>query len=358
VLSQCVVMTPWSEFLARRGARLDRGAVKSFGDGAAELAAARDDATVCDLAPLGALCVSGPDAAQFLHGQLTSDVLALERGAWQYSAWCSPKGRMLANFVVRRAQQERFDLLLSDDLVETIRKRLGMFVLRSKVSIESAGTASVRIGVGGPKAQAVVRAVWGALPPSQQSLEVDGSAVIALPGARWVAWVEPESAMNVWDRLAAKGRPAGFPAWEWLSIRAGVPLITPPIADQYIPQMANWDALHGVSFSKGCYSGQEVVARLQYLGRLKERLALAHVDAPPPAAGERLFALSFGDQACGSVVNAAAAPGGGADLLAVLQLAARDGGDVRVGSPDGPTLTLLPLPYALPETAAQRGRIA
>jgi folate-binding protein YgfZ len=351
-------MTRWADFLARRGARLDRGTVKSFGDIAAELAAARDGAVVCDLAPLGVLCVSGPDAAQFLHGQLTSDVQALERGAWQYSAWCSPKGRMLADFVVRRAHEERFDLMFSANLLETIRKRLGMFVLRSKVTIEDASAASVRLGVGGPKAEAAVRAAWGALPSAQQSVEVGGSAVITLPGRRWIAWLEPASAPSVWERLAASALPVGFPTWEWLTIRAGVPLITPPTSDQYIPQMVNWDALDGVSFGKGCYSGQEIVARMHYLGRLKERLALAHVDAPPPAAGERLFGPSFGDQACGSVVNAAPAPGVGADLLAVLQLAARDAGEVRVGSHNGPALTLLPLPYALTETAAPRGRIA
>jgi hypothetical protein len=351
-------MTPWTEFLVRRGALLDGETVKSFGDGAGELTAARDGAVVCDLAPLRVLSVSGPDAAQFLQGQLTSDVLALARGAWQFAAWCSPKGRVLANFVVRRSQDQCFELLFAGALLEAIRRRLGMFVLRSKVTIEDASAASVLLGVGGPTGAGAARAAWGEPPAAQQSISAEGTTIIALPGERWIAWVEPERAANAWERLAALARPAGFPAWEWLSIRAGVPLITPPTSDQYVPQMVNWDVLDGVSFDKGCYSGQEIVARMRYLGRLKERLVLAHVDAPPPAAGLHLFNASFGDQACGSIVNAAEAPGGGADLLAVLQLAARDSGEVRVGSRDGPALTLLTLPYAIPDTAASRNRIA
>jgi hypothetical protein len=142
-----------------------------------------------------------------------------------------------------------------------------------------------------------------------------------------------------------------------LTIRAGVPIITPSTADLFVPQAANWDALGGISFQKGCYAGQEIVARTQYLGRLKERLVLAHFDGTPPAAGERLYSAEFGDQACGTVVNAAAAPDGG-DLLAVLQLAAAESGDLHLGALDGMPLNLQALPYPVPAPAAPRGRIA
>jgi len=115
----------------------------------------------------------------------------------------------------------------------------------------------------------------------------------------------------------------------------------------FLPQALNLDALGALAFDKGCYAGQEIVARTQYLGRLKERLCLAHVDAAPPAAGARLYAGNFGDQPCGTVVAAAPAPGGGADLLAVAQLASLDG-DLRLGARDGHPLALLPLPYPVP----------
>jgi hypothetical protein len=143
-----------------------------------------------------------------------------------------------------------------------------------------------------------------------------------------------------------------------LTIRAGVPVITASTSDLFVPQAANWDALGGVSFQKGCYAGQEIVARTQYLGRLKERLALAHLDGAPPVPGARLYSAAFGEQACGTIVNAAAAPDGGSDMLAVLQLAAAESGDVHLAAPGGASLRLSPLPYEVPAPAAPRGRIA
>jgi len=134
--------------------------------------------------------------------------------------------------------------------------------------------------------------------------------------------------------------------------------VTAATTDQFVAQTANWDLIGGVNFQKGCYPGQEIVARTQYLGRLKERLYVFHVDGPPPAAGTRLYAELFGDQPCGTVVNAAPSPAGGSDLLAVVQIAAVDNGSVRVGERDGPALELQPLPYAIPAPVAPRGRIA
>jgi tRNA-modifying protein YgfZ len=347
-------MSVWTEFLAARGAVFDRESVASFGDPPAELSAARDRAVVCDLAPLGVLRVAGADAADFLQGQLTSDVLALVPGAAQLGAWCSPKGRMLASFLVRRSDAV-FELMLPATLLDAVAKRLALFVLRSKVTLSDASDASVRLGVGGPDAASVIRNVLGDPPPLLRSLATPAGTVVTLPGGRFVVYAEPQQAAALWDRLAAAARPAGFPVWQWLTIRAGVAVITPPTVEQFVPQMANLDALGGVSFQKGCYTGQEIVARTQYLGRLKERLVLAHVDGPVPAPGERLYSPPFGDQACGTVVNAASAPVGGADLLSVLQLAARDDGAVRLGSPHGRELALLPLPYPLP-AAEPRGR--
>jgi folate-binding protein YgfZ len=158
------------------------------------------------------------------------------------------------------------------------------------------------------------------------------------------------------ERLARHATLAAFSVWQWLTIRAGVPVVTVPTQDQFVAQMANWDVLGGVNFHKGCYTGQEIIARMQYLGRLKERLFLLHADAGPPAAGARIFGATFGDQACGTVVNAATAPDGGSDLLAVVQLAAAESGDLRLGSPSGRSLAVLALPYPVPPPEAPRAR--
>jgi len=359
-------MTSWTEFLIRRGAVVDDQAVTRFSTPEEELASARDAAVVCDLSPLAVIRVTGPDAAAFLQGQFTSDVASLVPGAAQYSAWCTPKGRMLANFLLWRSGAATFELLLPASLIDAVKKRLAMFVLRSKVTIEDASGDSVRMGVGGPEAEAALRAASIEAPPRLQSRTIDGGSILALPGHRYVALVQPAFAERVWDQVSRAARPAGFPVWQWLTIRAGIPIVTATTADRLVPQMANWDALEGVSFRKGCYTGQEIVARTQYLGRLKERTFLAHIDGPPPQPGEKLYSPAFDEQSCGTVLNAASAPGGGSDLVASMQIGAMQSGDVRIGSPEGAAIILLPLPYALPEGSASaaagaevsRGRIA
>jgi len=146
--------------------------------------------------------------------------------------------------------------------------------------------------------------------------------------------------------------------WHWFGIRAGIPVITMPTQDLFVPQTANWDLVGGINFRKGCYPGQEIVARMQYLGRLKERLFAFHVETPPPAAATPLYHAAFGAQACGAVVNAAAAPEGGSDLLAVVQWNALADSALHLGVPDGPTLAPLPLPYDVPApSAANRPRL-
>lgn len=341
-------MTHWQQALSARGASFDGFVVSGFGDPAAELVAARDAAVLCDLAPVAALHIAGPDAEAFLQGQFTNDVSALAPGATQYSAWCSPKGRVLANFLLRRIEPASFELLLPAPLLAPIRKRLGMFVLRANVALDDASATRVRIGIAGPAARQAVEALGGSAPAVHRSTAFPGGTLFQVPGARFVALVEPESAAPCWDRLAERARPAGFECWRWLTIRAGVPVILPATQDQFIPQAINLDALAGVSFQKGCYTGQEIVARTQYLGRLKERTVLAHAEASTIAPGTRLFSGSFGDQPCGSLLNAASAPGGGTDLLAVCQVAALASGDLRLGAADGAPLSLLPLPYELP----------
>ncbi|TMH00625.1 MAG: folate-binding protein YgfZ [Betaproteobacteria bacterium] len=351
-------MSSWTDFLASRGAIFDAEAVSRFGAPAEELAFAESGAIVCDLSPLAVLRVAGADAEGFLQGQLTNDVTALAADHTQYSAWCSAKGRMLANFLVARTDENAFDLYLPHSLIGSIAKRLAMFLLRAKVSIADTSAESVRIGVAGPAAADTLRSIASAIPPPHSGVRVGGGLLIALPAGRFFVRIDPGHAAELWEKLQHTARAAGFPVWQWSTIRAGVPVVTPATSDQFIPQVLNWDALGGISFQKGCYAGQEIVARTQYLGRLKERTFLAHVDALPPPAGARLFGAAFGEQACGTVVNAATAPTGGADLLVALQIAARERGDVHLGRLDGPPVQMLPLPYAIPAAIAPRGRMA
>jgi folate-binding protein YgfZ len=323
--------------------------------------AAQDHAVVCDIAPLAVLAVTGLNAATFLHGQLSSDVTGLGLDACQYTSYNSPGGRMLANFVLWRAgagPADGFRALLPADIAEPVRRRLALFVLRAKVSLSDLSPGFARFGVGGPGAREAVEAAFRAVPALFAVVRHGETDVLGLPGPRYIVVAPHPESDAIAARLAAHARRATYDAWQWLTIRAGVPVIGAAVQDRFVPQTANWDVLGGISFQKGCYTGQEIVARTQYLGRLKERLFAFHAPVAHCAPGERLFSPAFPDQPCGTVVNAAPAPEGGCDLLAVLQLAAAANGEVRLGAEQGPPLTALALPYPVPPPAEPRGRNA
>ncbi len=342
-------MSSWFELLQSRGAHIANGRVESFGDKARELAAARDATIVCDLSHNALIAVTGDDAAAFLHGQLTNDVNALPVDSAQWTGWCSAKGRLLASFLLVR-RPDRFFLLLPAEIAPAIQKRLSMYVLRSKVKLESSGETIVRIGVAGAKAPDLVAHRFGAAPgPMRVAVDKDGGLAVGLEPGRFVLLAPPEHSMALWGELAATATPAGADAWEWTSIRAGIPTVVAATQEAFVPQMVNFDLIGAVSFHKGCYPGQEIVARTQYRGILKRRMVLAHLqgdDGAPPAPGESVYSSAFGDQSAGTIANAAPSPEGGYDALVVAQVESLDRDDLRSKSPQGPAVRIVsrPLP--------------
>ena len=315
-------------------------------DPQAELAAARDRAIVARLTHNALLAVTGDDAVAFLHAQFTNDVQALAAGAAQWNGWCSAKGRLLATFLLVRRPEGAL-LMLPAEIAAAVAKRLAMFVLRSKVKIQDAGASLAALGVAGPEAPRAVADAFGAAPAPMQSAERDGATCIALDRQRFVILVAPQAEAAMLENLSRTAAPAGVDAWEWTGIRAGIPRIVAATQEAFVPQMANLDLVGGVSFRKGCYPGQEIVARTQYRGILKRRMALAHAaSGERPAPGHPLFSAAFGEQAAGEVVDAAPAPQGGWDLLAVAQIEALRNGDLRLGAPDGPALEIVSHPAA------------
>lgn len=333
-------MSSWLSFLASRGARLTATGAADFGDPSAELAAARDGTVLADLSHNALLAVTGDDAAAFLHGQLTNDVQALPAGAAQWNGWCSAKGRLLATFLLMR-RADGFLLLIPGDIAEPVAKRLRMYVLRSKVKIEDASEAYARIGVAGKSAGVIVARHFGFEPDPMRSVEKDGALCVALDAQRFVILAPPGTAAPLWETLALNATPAGTDAWDWSMIQAGVPLIGTATQDAYVPQMVNFELLGGVSFRKGCYPGQEIVARTQYRGILKRRMARAHLAGEArPTPGDSVYSSAFGDQAAGSIVSVAAAPGGGFDVLVVAQLEGLAQGGLRWRDPQGAPLEI------------------
>jgi len=339
----------WQDFLRERGARIEAATVSHFGDAAAELRAASDAGIVAPLTHLGLIACSGDDAQTFLHGQLSNDVKQLTRQHSEYAAYCSAKGRMLANFLVWQEAQTYY-LELARSLLPAVQKRLGMYVLRAKVKLADSSASRPVLGLAGNAAAGALRELFPALPQQAHDVVHDpaNGTLIALPGARFQLVAKLESAKRLWHKLAAVLRPVGAPCWEWLEIRNGLPLITPATQEQFVPQMANMELIGAVNFHKGCYPGQEIVARTQYLGQLKRRMVLAHVAGEGrPEPGDELFSSALEGQAGGMVVNAQPAPGGGYDLLAVVQTASLSGATVHFKSADGPVLSVQPLPYAV-----------
>jgi folate-binding protein YgfZ len=296
------------------------------------------------------LAISGADAEGFLQGQLSSDINALTSGAVQRSSYNSAKGRMLATLLLWR-DGETFRALVAADVAEPLRKRLSMYILRAKVTVTDLSRSHALFGVGGAAAADAVRAALGAAPDPGRVIVDSMATIIGLEDGRFVVATLDASLEAIQAKLAAHATAVAPDVWRWLGIRAGVPEVVAATQDLFIPQTANWDLLGGVNFQKGCYPGQEIVARTQYLGRLKERMQLFHVDGPAPRPATKIYGDIFGEQACGTVVDAAPAPDGGSDLLAVLQLSALDGA-LRCASPDGPVLAPLPLPYAIPASAS------
>ncbi len=290
------------------------------------------------LSDWGVILAQGPDAASFLNGQLTQDMLHLGEQQASLAGYCSPKGRLLATFVAWRVSADSIALACSADLLPATLKRLSMYVLRAKCKLSDASAAWPLHGLAGPSADALARdtlagADWACAP-------MGTAHMIRLPAADSVS-------RYLWAGSGAPPLPPlAAEAWRWLEVRSGIPRVTAATVDQFVPQMLNLELLGGVNFKKGCYPGQEVVARSQYRGTLKRRCYLMG-SAAAVAAGSEVFHSDDPGQPAGMVVLAASLPAGRHAALVELKMAALQGGTLHSGSADGPLLTPSTLPYAL-----------
>jgi folate-binding protein YgfZ len=298
-------------------------------------------AGVCRLTDRGVLRARGSDAAKFLQGQLTNDVLTLAPGAARLAGFCSAKGRLQASFIVWRNGDDEFLLSCPLSILAPTLKRLSMFVLRAQCRLSDASAEIELIGVAGSPAAAML----GAAPLWSRSNR-GAAALIRLPDAAGLkrALVAAPSGSEI-DVAAAPAMT--LDTWRWLEVESGIVTIEAATVDRFVPQMVNFELVGGVDFQKGCYPGQEVVARSQYRGTTKRRVFLFESDSLPEA-GQDVFASGASSEAAGTVANAAPHPQHpGGSALIELRLAALDAGDLRLGSADGALLRQRELPYTV-----------
>ncbi len=304
-----------------------------------------------DLSHQGLLRISGKDAAGFLQGQTTSDIAALSEGQSQLSALCSIAGKTLAILRILRWHERFYLCCFPEELTAAIEHRLRPYMLRADVCIEDCSNEYVQLGISGPRIERILGLTLpGPLPKvAGKFVSRDTSLVIRLPGSvpRYALWGESATLIPLWKMLAEHLEITSGSRWRLLDILAGLPSVDLQTTDSFVPQMLNLGTLEAISFSKGCYMGQEIVARTQHLGTVKRRTYLAEVGgARLPASGESLY--SDNGRNVGHILNAEKVSDELNLMLAVIQTGAVQQ-DVHLQGADGASVEFEPLPYALPE---------
>ncbi|HEY0295786.1 MAG TPA: folate-binding protein [Bordetella sp.] len=307
------------------------------------------------------IAATGDEALDFLHGQLTQDVTGLAADRASLAGYCTAKGRLLATLAMWRAPADpdaadaRWHALVRADLAEALIKRLSMFVLRAKAKLVLTPLHAAGVQCEGPQRAALQAAAGGALPAEPwQRADLPTGTWIAAPaasnaaGPRWW-WIASDAQLGGAQALSQVLAQGDAQAWQAADLAAGLPWIGSLTQDMFIPQTVNLELAGGVSFTKGCYPGQEVVARSHYRGTVKRRMAYGQLDDAGATVrpGADIYDAAQPHEPSGRVVDAA-----GPALLFETTLASLPDGDLRLGAADGPRIRVLPLPYALPEQDA------
>jgi len=341
----------WLDFLKQQNAHIENNVVQHFGNKDEEIAAIHHKTILCDLGNMGFISADGPEAQSFLQNQLSNDINSVTVNHSQLNAHCTAKGRVLTLFRVLR-DHDKYILYLPNERLDASLKRLKMYVLMTKVSLEDANDKLVSIGLAGHDADSQLKKHLQTIPENpDDAVQSDGLIITKVQGQspRYLIIGGIDKISALWDHLKTNTTLCGHHAWSYLDIQSGLPQVYEQNVEAFVPQMLNLHSIDGVSFQKGCYPGQEVVARMHFLGKLKRRMYLAHADSTlPPEPGTPLFSDNDDtDQGVGKIVDAQTAPAGGVDMLVVLQIASAENGTIHVQNKQGVTLNFKDLPYTV-----------
>ncbi len=327
--------TNWQTTIEAEGAVFQNGVIQHFGDAVDELKHTQTSNILCSLSHTGLLAINGEDAVTFLQGQVTNDVKSLDGQHAHFSGYCTPKGRLLALFLAF-AYNKKIYLQLNQSLLPAIMKRLKMYVLRAKVEIDDASNEMIRFGINGPEAASILVKHFNNIPSQDFSTSVIEQAteniglIIKLPSIeghqRFELLINQEHAVGTFDCLKSNCQLVGKPCWDWLDIQTGLPDVTENTQEQFVPQMLNLDILNGINFKKGCYTGQEIVARTHYLGTVKRRTYKALIQSDvQPNTGDKIVDAQQNE--VGQIVKVAPNLDKGFKALIEMRIEAKESGN-------------------------------
>lgn len=310
--------------------------------------------TICDLSLFSTIVIAGDDAANFMQGQFTNDITQVNEQTSQLNAFCNKKGRMIANFRLFQNQQNYF-FSVKSDLVEISIEHLQNYILRSQVAIQDVSEQLIHIGISGDNAAELLSSYITDINQNVGSISSNENYIaICVPGLkpRYEIFCSLEHAKNLWDSVSTQATVANSSSWNYLDIQSGLPFIDASTSEEFVPQMANMELINGVSFTKGCFTGQEIVARMHYLGKLKKRCYKINIETDSePSNGDKLFAENArAGQNTGMIIQVEKSPEAGYDALAVIQTADINSA-LFLNNSDGPHITVKELPYSLEESA-------
>lgn len=339
----------WKEFLLTNGAKQDDNGLFHFNDEGADNQKAESATIICDLSHFSTLVIAGDDAQSFMQGQFTNDVKQVDKNNSQLSAICNNKGRMIANFRLFEHNNNYF-LTLKSDLVDASIKHLQNYILRAQVVIQDVSEQLIHFGVSGNMATQLLSPFIENINEDVDTVSFnDDYVAIRIAGSipRYEVFCSYEHARTLWEKVSQQAKVVNSSSWDYLNIQAGIPTIDANSSEEFVPQMTNMELINGVSFTKGCFTGQEIVARMHYLGKLKKRCYKVHIDTDnKPATGDKLFAeKARAGQNTGSIIQAEKNPDSGYDALAVIQIADTES-NLFLNDADGPKVTVKDLPYS------------
>lgn len=339
----------WNKYLTEQGAVIQDDRVTSFGDATSQTYSL-EQTYLCDLSNLGLIRAAGEDAQSFLHGQFTNDLNLVSHLVNQLSSYCNPKGRMLSIFRIFM-REDNYHILLHHDVLDSTLKKLTMFKLMSKVDLSDISNELVTIGLAGPDTESVLESLSLAWPNEVNHSTQNGeTTVLRVPceSKRVLIITNVAQAISIWNQCSKNIPAASYKLWDLHDIVSGIPQVTAKTTEAFIPQMTNLELIEGVSFSKGCYPGQEVVARTHYLGKPNRRMYRVTIaDEAIPEPGVNIFSSKDENQPVGKIVIAQKSSETVISALVVMRIKNENDEDLHLASTSGPQVTVQSLPYSL-----------